>query len=376
MKTKSRSLSVVLALLALCTLNSPLSTAQAQVTAFSYSGQLNYAPPPGNISAPANGTYNLQFTLYNNSAGTGTMGNGMLAQASYPGVVINNGLFTQTVDFGTPSPFNGQSCWLQIGVEGPSDTGFQQQTPLQQVLSTPYAMYATTAGTANSVAAANISGPLPAISGASLTSLNASSLTGGTVPQAQLPSSPTFSGTVTATAFQSDGAGDFVAGQDNAASGAGLTVGGGAGNNATGNYGVVGGGYQNTNNGPYSTVGGGYHNTNGAEYATVGGGAYNAASGQQAAVGGGAENTASGFAATVGGGHANNATGVYATVGGGVDNAVGINRSYYNLIPDSGTISGGAYNNIDGTSQGSFIGGGDYSTIQNGTFSTIARRLV
>ena len=141
MKTKSRSLSVVLALLALCTLNSPLSTAQAQVTAFSYSGQLNYAPPPGNISAPANGTYNLQFTLYNNSAGTGTMGNGMLAQASYPGVVINNGLFTQTVDFGTPSPFNGQSCWLQIGVEGPSDTGFQQQTPLQQVLPAPYAMY-------------------------------------------------------------------------------------------------------------------------------------------------------------------------------------------------------------------------------------------
>ena len=114
-------------------------------------------------------------------------------------------------------------------------------------------------------------------------------------------SSPTFSGTVTATSFVSDSSGDFVAGSADSG------------------------------------------------------------------------NSANGSAATVGGGHENNATGFYATVGGGVGNAVGINRSGYDdLNPDSGTISGGAFNNIDGTSQGSFIGGGDNSTIQNGTFSTIA----
>ena len=41
MKTKSQSLSVVLALLALCTLNSQLFTAFAQNTVFTYQGQIS-----------------------------------------------------------------------------------------------------------------------------------------------------------------------------------------------------------------------------------------------------------------------------------------------------------------------------------------------
>jgi hypothetical protein len=59
MKIRLHRLIAALALLALATLNSQLSTAFAQGTAFTYQGQLN------NGSSPATGLYDFQFSLSN-----------------------------------------------------------------------------------------------------------------------------------------------------------------------------------------------------------------------------------------------------------------------------------------------------------------------
>jgi hypothetical protein len=53
---------IALVLLALSALNSQLSTAQAQGTAFTYQGQLAHN------GLPADGNYDFFFTLYNNSS--------------------------------------------------------------------------------------------------------------------------------------------------------------------------------------------------------------------------------------------------------------------------------------------------------------------
>ena len=81
-------------------------TAFAQGTAFTYQGQLD------NNGSPASGTYNLTFTLFN----TNTTGVSVAGPVTTNGVIITNGLFTVTIDFGS-GVFNGTNYWLQIGVE-------------------------------------------------------------------------------------------------------------------------------------------------------------------------------------------------------------------------------------------------------------------
>src|SRR5271157_4302233 len=96
----------LLALLALSTLNSQLSTLHAQGTAFTYQGQLQ------NNGSPASGTYNLTFTLFN----TNTSGVPIAGPVTNNGVTVNDGLFTVTIDFG-PGVFTGTNHWLEIGAE-------------------------------------------------------------------------------------------------------------------------------------------------------------------------------------------------------------------------------------------------------------------
>ena len=106
MKNRSGNMVAAPALLALLTLNLQPSTAHAQGTAFTYQGQLQ------NNGALASGTYNLQFSLYTNSAG----GTAVAGPVTNSAVAVTNGLFTVTMDFGG-SVWNGQSNWLQIAVE-------------------------------------------------------------------------------------------------------------------------------------------------------------------------------------------------------------------------------------------------------------------
>jgi hypothetical protein len=169
----------VLSLAASLTLNTQFSTAFAQGTAFSYQGQLN------NGATPVNGSYDMTFSLFNTSNGV-TAAAGPVTETS---VAVSNGLFTVLVDFG-PAFTNG-NAWLSVGVRSNGSVAFINLSPLQQITPTPYALEAT-----------SLMG-----GGGSLTGLNASQLTSGTVPVAHLPASvallnatQTFTGTNTFSA--------------------------------------------------------------------------------------------------------------------------------------------------------------------------------
>ena len=69
-------------------------------------------------------------------------------------VVITNGLFTVIIDFGA-SVWNGQTNWLEIGVETNGASPFTTLAPRQQLTPTPYAIYA------ENVSAVGISGTIP-----------------------------------------------------------------------------------------------------------------------------------------------------------------------------------------------------------------------
>src|SRR2546423_3184758 len=142
-----------LLILTLSTLNPQLSTLFAQGTAFTYQGRLNDG------ANPANGNYDLQFTIYDALSG----GSAVAGPGVSDDVAVSNGLFTVSLDFGS-SPFNGADRWLNIAVRpGASSGSFTNLTPRQRITATPYAIQAAnaaSAATASSVAAANITGTI------------------------------------------------------------------------------------------------------------------------------------------------------------------------------------------------------------------------
>ena len=141
-----RTLTRIVAMVALSTLNPQLSTAFAQGTAFTYQGHLNDA------GASANGTYDLTFSVWTNASGPAQVG----GTFAYPGVSVTNGLFTVTLDFGS-SVFPGADRWLEIGVRTNGSVGdFTLLSPRHQVTSAPYAIRASNFGGA--VADAQLSG--------------------------------------------------------------------------------------------------------------------------------------------------------------------------------------------------------------------------
>ena len=150
----------VWALPLLCALDSQLSTAHAQGTVFTYQGRLNSGVNP------ANGSYDVAFTLYAVNIG----GSGVAGPVTNAAVTVTNGLFTTTVDLG--NAFNGTERWLELAVRTNGNAAFTTLAPRQALTPTPYAVYAanagsaatattaTSAGSAGSVSAANITGAL------------------------------------------------------------------------------------------------------------------------------------------------------------------------------------------------------------------------
>jgi formylglycine-generating enzyme required for sulfatase activity len=152
MKTKSQCVSVVLALLAFCTLNSQLSSVLAQGTAFTYQGQLISG------GSPANGSFDLTFTLFATEAGRiSVAGTTPVTNAA---TEISNGLFNVTLDFGE-GIFMGGSYWLQIGVRTNGASAFTALTPRQAITPAPYALYAPNAGAAASAYSVAAGGSIP-----------------------------------------------------------------------------------------------------------------------------------------------------------------------------------------------------------------------
>jgi len=128
-------LKTVAFLLLLSTLNSQLSTL-AQGTAFTYQGRLNQN------ASPANGAYDLQFSLYD-AASNGNAIGGPVTNAA---TSVTNGLFVAVLDFG-PAMFAGADRWLEIGVRtnGSSDP-FATLSPRQSITPTPYAIFSSSSG--------------------------------------------------------------------------------------------------------------------------------------------------------------------------------------------------------------------------------------
>ncbi len=169
------------------------SSAWAQGTAFTYQGDLTAG------GQPANGSFDIAFTLYNAASAGTQVGTAVTNLATG----VTNGLFTVTLDFGA-TPYNGQALWLQIAVSPAGSNTFNALSPLQQLTSVPYAVQSLNAGTAANVTGSISLAQLPGVvltngetnvsitgtfsgSGSGLTNLNASQLS-GTLNQAQLPS--------------------------------------------------------------------------------------------------------------------------------------------------------------------------------------------
>lgn len=106
------------------------ASAFAQGTAFTYQGQLNAS------GAPANGSYDLAFTLF----ATNVTGTAIAGPVTNPAVGVTNGLFTTTIDFG--AAFTGQSNWLEIAVSTNAANAFTTLAPRQQLTPVPYALIA------------------------------------------------------------------------------------------------------------------------------------------------------------------------------------------------------------------------------------------
>jgi hypothetical protein len=167
MKTKRHYLFMALVLLALATLHAPLATAHAQGTAFTYQGRVT------DNGAAANGSYDLQFTIYDALAGGSQMGGPLTSTAT----AVSNGLFTVTLDFGA-DVFNGSARWLDIGVRTNGPGAFTTLIPRNSITPTPYAIYAANAGSAATATTATTAGSATSASTATTANNFSGSLSG------------------------------------------------------------------------------------------------------------------------------------------------------------------------------------------------------
>jgi trimeric autotransporter adhesin len=339
------------------TLNFQLSIAHAQGTAFTYQGQLVSG------GAPANGSYDLTFTLYATNI-TGTASAGPVTNCA---VSVSSGLFTTTIDFGAGA-FTGTSNWLEISASTNGANNFITLAPRQQLTPIPYAIFSSTAGNVNGLQIQ------PNTSGAP-------NFIGGSPGNYVLPG-------VVGAVIGGGGATDYY-GDNNTYS-----------NNVSGDFGTVGGGRANTisQNAILGTIGGGDDNNIAyGSYATISGGSENSVDGGDSTVGGGDNNdiqkpaiegTIAGgggniieavplmrapYDSTIGGGSVNTIEpGNYATVSGGVGNTIQFNNGF-GISGGAATIGGGSGNLIGTNSDSATIAGGDNNTIgTNAAESVIA----
>ncbi|HZM02908.1 MAG TPA: hypothetical protein VFC44_07775 [Candidatus Saccharimonadales bacterium] len=329
MKTKLNYVNAALVLLALSALNSQLSTAHAQGTAFTYQGHLVSG------ANAANGNYDLTFELFNASSGGSQVG----STFTILDVGVTNGLFTVTADFG--AVYSGAAYWLQIGLRTNGGSGFTALSPRQELTPVPY-----------SVTAQNVTGAI------ALTQLPAGLVTNNETNVAfvnltlssnlNLPSSVTINSGGNTLLFSDDN-NNFYAGPN-----AGFSP--SAGNDNTG---IGRGSLQNNNNGTNNTAIGYQsldNNTNGS---------YNTASGERAL----ASNT-SGNDNTADGRHAleNNTIGTDNTADG--YQSLANNNGSFNTADGSSALSAlisGSYNIALGYLAGSNYGEGESSNILIGS---------
>lgn len=352
----------------------------AQTSAFTYQGRLNDG------SGPANGTYDLVFTLQGAANGAAPVGTPVTANAT----PVSNGLFTVMLDFGAPA-LDGGVRWLEIAVKTNGAATFATLAPRQALNSTPYAIRAAQASAySGAVGAGQITGTLaPTLIGAG--SITGDKLASGAVISALAASNVNFqagntvigAGNVVSSDVRwstiagggqpgfpnSIGSGSSFIGAGNlnriGTNSGNSAIGAGYANAILGYGGFIGSGNVNSiqSNALKSVVGGGELNQIGvnADYAAIPGGFGNFVGSDHSFVGGGLNNGVEPNAATsfIGGG-SDNAIRVdsYASfLGGGQGNVVLANSSHQ-------VIAGGLNNSIQSLSWASAIGGGRGNTAQ------------
>lgn len=106
-------------------------------SAFTYQGQLHKG------GSPAHGSYDLVFRLTDAASGGNSVGNPLTNSAT----LVSNGAFSVTLDFG-PGAFDGNARWLEVAVRPQGDGAFTPLAPLQQLMPSPHALFASQAGNA------------------------------------------------------------------------------------------------------------------------------------------------------------------------------------------------------------------------------------
>jgi hypothetical protein len=287
------------------------SRAFAQGTVFTYQGQFNDG------ANPARGNYEILFRPF----GVLTGGSQLTIPNIRP-VIVSNGLFTTTMDFGS-AIFEGGPVFLQLEVRTNGAAGYAVLSPRQQLTPTPYAIFAGAAG------GAGITGTIPAsaLANAWLLSGNSNTVSGqflgttddqpfdirvnnvramryrlGTDPTGTYTNSPNVIGGSSVNSAPTTVIGATIGG-----GGANLYDGSSVNNRVTANFGTIAGGAGNASSGDYATVGGGTFNVSSGYAATVSGGWNSGASGDFAVVPGGQYNVAAGAFSFAGGyaAHAN-----------------------------------------------------------------------
>jgi hypothetical protein len=128
------------ALLLFCVLFISASTAHAQSAAFTYQGRLV------DNAASANGTYNMEFSLYDAVAS----GNQIGSTLTNTNVQVTNGAFTVQLDFSPATPFaTGANRFLSITVKHPADASYTPLAPRQPITATPYAIRSLSTATSD-----------------------------------------------------------------------------------------------------------------------------------------------------------------------------------------------------------------------------------
>ncbi len=382
-------------------------------TTFTYQGKLTDA------GAPAQGIYDLRFTIYDSING----GSPIAVPKTNSAVAVSNGLFTVTLDFGR-LVFGGEARWLEIAARTNNLGTFATFPARQPLTAVPYALFATNAGaatvassvasssiTAQSIASGQVVKSLNGLTdsvtlaaGANVTlATNGNTLTlsadgggasGGWSTTGNTGTSPAtnFLGTTDNQPLElrvngqramwlvpTTNSPNVIAGASNNIVDGGVigaTIAGGGSPSSAAHYGAplpqqvsasfaaIGGGLGNIVEGYGSTVSGGEQNwirswTPNCAGSTIAGGGNNSVGSQAAAIGGGV---------------ANGVMGMMAVVAGGLQNRIGleshlsaIGGGFFNLIRTNGDfITAGVITNA----QADYIGGG-ISNVAMGAAATI-----
>src|SRR5438309_422927 len=96
---------------------------------FTYQGRLT------NSGNPANGQFDLTFSLWDASSGGTQVG----STVSMANRAVSDGLFTVSLDFGTGA-FQGSARWLETAVRTAGGGAYTTLAPRQPLTPAPYAM--------------------------------------------------------------------------------------------------------------------------------------------------------------------------------------------------------------------------------------------